>query len=101
MLTARSMLNRRRERITLQALQPVVESYAGRQFKVSAPLAAALLGRRLPSPPNMPEGTRCLLVNLGGVRGVWDTLQFTSWRAPLPHLPTPTHPHASPTPAYR
>ena len=41
MLTARSMLNRRREKITLQALQPVVESYAGRQFKVSARLTAA------------------------------------------------------------
>ncbi len=38
MLTARAMLNRRRERITLQALQPVVESYSGKQFKASGRL---------------------------------------------------------------
>lgn len=36
MLAARAMFNRRRERITLNALQPVVESYSGRQFKVLA-----------------------------------------------------------------
>ncbi len=37
MLAAKTMLNRRHERVTVQSLKPFVESYSCKQFKASEP----------------------------------------------------------------